>query len=156
MGHGRRSVIIMAAVVAFLAAALLWPLALMVGGAFTGTDGRPTAAHLAGVLADPVTLRGLGNSLLLAAMTTAIACALAIPLALLAVRTAFPGRGVLAMALLVPLVLPPFVGAIGVRHVLGGRARSTRCSGPRSTGSVPAGSPWWQRCRRSRCSRSST
>lgn len=119
MGHGRRSVIIMAAVVAFLAAALLWPLALMVGGAFTGTDGRPTAAHLAGVLADPVTLRGLGNSLLLAAMTTAIACALAIPLALLAVRTAFPGRGVLAMALLVPLVLPPFVGAIGVRHVLG-------------------------------------
>jgi iron(III) transport system permease protein len=108
-----------AAIVAFLAAALGYPVALAVGGAFTADDGTPTLAHLRAVLADPVALRGLGNSFLIAAATTAGTLLLGVPLALLGARCDFPGRRALSALLLVPLVLPPFVGAIGMRHVLG-------------------------------------
>ena len=41
------------------------------------------------------------------------------PLALLARRYDFKGKAVVNGLLLVPLILPPFVGAIGMRQILG-------------------------------------
>ncbi|MFM8784479.1 MAG: hypothetical protein ACKOFI_04855, partial [Phycisphaerales bacterium] len=95
------------------------PIGLTVGGAFRTEDGGLTLRHLASALADPATQRGLVNAAMIAALTTSIALVLALPLALVGARCSFPGKAILGGLLLLPLVLPPFVGAIGVRHLLG-------------------------------------
>lgn len=62
--------------------------------------------------------RWLLNSLTLAIIVTALCAAVSYPLAYWQARYTFPGRGVLSGLLLVPLILPPFVGAIGLRRML--------------------------------------
>lgn len=59
------------------------------------------------------------NSLLLAVVTTLITTAVCIPLARWFTRYRFWGRTALSTLLLVPLLLPPFVGAIGLERLLG-------------------------------------
>jgi iron(III) transport system permease protein len=66
-----------------------------------------------------VLLAGLLNATLIAVATTVVALGLALPLAVLSSRYEFPGRALFASLLLVPMVLPPFVGAIGTRLLLG-------------------------------------
>jgi len=63
----------------------------------------------------PVLLAGVGNSLFIALCTTVLSLAIALSLALLAARYDFRGKALLSALLLVPLILPPFVGAIGLR-----------------------------------------
>ncbi len=111
--------LVLLAVVAFFGAFLVWPVAQIVHGGFVDADGHFTLAHLAAVLAHPLYRAGLFNSLLLACVTTLFAFALGLPLAYCAERFRFPGRAVLTALILVPLVLPPFVGAIGLRQIFG-------------------------------------
>jgi iron(III) transport system permease protein len=66
----------------------------------------------------PTLISCLGNSLLLATATTLATTLLCLPLAYWFTRLRFPGRTVLATLLLVPLILPPFVGAIGLQRLL--------------------------------------
>ncbi len=81
--------------------------------------GPYTADYFADIFRD-VTLRaGLLNSLLVAACTTVLSLLIALPLSVLATRYDFRGKAILTALLLVPLVLPPFVGAIGLQAVLG-------------------------------------
>jgi iron(III) transport system permease protein len=61
----------------------------------------------------------LHNSLILALATTLLTTLVSLPLAYALTRRQFAGRGLLASLLLVPLIIPPFVGAIGVEHFLG-------------------------------------
>src|ERR1041384_3350714 len=56
---------------------------------------------------------------MVAISVTLVSLLMAMPLAVLSVRYDFAGRGLLTGLLLVPLVLPPFVGALGMRLVLG-------------------------------------
>jgi iron(III) transport system permease protein len=58
------------------------------------------------------------NSLALATITTILTTLLCIPLASWFTRYQFAGRTVLSTLLLVPLVVPPFVGAIGLERLL--------------------------------------
>jgi iron(III) transport system permease protein len=125
--HGAwRQRILLGLILAFLACTLVYPVLLTAGGAFVGrasaADGGGatfTLHHVAGVFQDPMSRRGLLNATLIALFTTMLAIAIALPLATVAARFRFPGKGVLSGLLLLPLVLPPFVGAIGVRHLLG-------------------------------------
>lgn len=59
------------------------------------------------------------NSLRLATGTTTLTLLLGVPLAWLAHRYEFAGRTGLTGLLLVPMILPPFVGAIGFQQILG-------------------------------------
>ena len=105
---------------AILASCLLWPLWLVLRGAFLTLDGSAwTFWHVAEVVRDPVTRAGLFNALAIACCVTVGTLLLATPLALVAARLNFAGKGLLTGLLLLPLVLPPFVGAIGLRHLLG-------------------------------------
>jgi iron(III) transport system permease protein len=61
----------------------------------------------------------LRNSLVLAALTTLATTLLCLPLAYWTSRFRFRGQAFLSILLLVPLVLPPFVGGIGLEHFLG-------------------------------------
>lgn len=62
---------------------------------------------------------GLWNALAIGLLTTIIAAVLAIPMAMVSARCAFAGKGFLNALLLAPLILPPFVGAIGVEAIIG-------------------------------------
>ena len=97
----------------------VWPIAETLRGAFFSRDGAFTLAYFAEVFRNPVYLEGLRNAFLLALASTILTIALALPLAFLADRYDFPGKGVISSLLLVPMILPPFVGAIGIRKILG-------------------------------------
>jgi len=96
----------------------LWPLLRVISGGFI-VDGRFTVRYLVGVFRNPIYAEGLRNSLLLAVGTTTLAVLIALPLAWLSNRYEFPGKPVLTGLLLVPMILPPFVGAIGFQQILG-------------------------------------
>lgn len=106
---------------------LLYPIFLTVQGAFEKVQGEGfgrgfsnlTLEHFGLLLSNPMFFRSLGNSALLAVATTTLATIIALPLALLAAQYKFPGKTFFNAAVLVPMILPPFVGAIGVRAILG-------------------------------------
>ena len=104
---------------ALFAVFLIWPIVRVIQGGFVRPDGRPTLAFVSLVFRDPVLRQGLLNAMMIAVLVTALALIISLPLAVLSVRYDFPGRNLLSGLLLVPLVLPPFVGAIGMRQVLG-------------------------------------
>jgi iron(III) transport system permease protein len=64
----------------------------------------------------PMLWECLRNSLAVAAITTVATTLLCLPLAYWLTRFRVSGRGVLGALLLVPLVVPPFVGAIGLER----------------------------------------
>jgi len=67
----------------------------------------------------PTTWEAVRNSLLLAIVSTIATTIVCIPLARWFTRYRFRGQGLLSALLLVPLILPPFVGAIGLQRLLG-------------------------------------
>ncbi len=104
---------------AFFAVFFLWPLGQILQGGFVDADGHVTLVYLTALLSDPVYLTGLRNSFLLAMAVTALALLLALPLAFVTDRFRFPGKGILTSLVLIPMILPPFVGAIGLKQIFG-------------------------------------
>ncbi len=70
------------------------------------------------LVADPVSRSWIGNSLALGFVVTVMAFVIALPMAFFTARRDFPLKGLLGALVLVPLVLPPFVGAIGMQRML--------------------------------------
>jgi iron(III) transport system permease protein len=104
---------------AFFAVFFLWPLLQIVKGGFIDADGRLTLGFLRAILSDPTYTTALRNSFLLACAGTTLALLIALPLAVVSDRFLFPLKGLLNSAVLVPMILPPFVGAIGIRQIFG-------------------------------------
>ncbi len=104
---------------AFFAAFFLWPIFEILKGGFVDADGRITFEYLTKLLSDPVYLGGLSNSFLLACAATGLALLIALPLAVISDRYAFPLKGALGSLVLIPMILPPFVGAIGIKQIFG-------------------------------------
>jgi iron(III) transport system permease protein len=82
-------------------------------------DARPSLANLAAVLAEPDTWRVLRNTLYVSLWTTLLAGALGTALALLVGRTDLPGRSAFQGILVLPYLVPPFIGAMAILYVLG-------------------------------------
>lgn len=97
----------------------LLPLILVVRNGFMTPDGVFTTTYLIGVFRNPIYLEGLLNSLRLAIGTTLLATCFAVPLAWLSNRYRFVGKTWVNALVLVPMILPPFVGAIGFQQILG-------------------------------------
>ncbi|MGH7131820.1 MAG: ABC transporter permease [Phycisphaerales bacterium] len=113
---------ILALILAFLGAFLIYPIALTLRGAFFADPARGTGWSLINlklIFEDPILRGGILNSLRVAATTTTIATLIALPLAVLSTRYRYPLKGLWNALILVPLILPPFVGAIGVKMILG-------------------------------------
>ena len=103
-----------------LAVFLLYPIWLTVrGGFYTPGSDEFTLYHLQSVFTDRAMLMGLINAFGIAVFTTILCIIISLPLALVAARYEFRGKALLSGLILVPLILPPFVGAIGLRHLLG-------------------------------------
>ena len=82
-------------------------------------NAAPSVANLAAVLADPDTWRVLRNTLYVSLWTTLLAGALGTGLAVLVSRTDLPGGAVVQGGLVLPYLVPPFIGAMAVLYVLG-------------------------------------
>ena len=107
---------------AILLVFLVYPILLTVRGGFAenpATGEGFTLSHVGLVFENPTHREGLYNALLIAIGTTSLSVAIALPLAVLSARFRFWGKGLFNALILVPLILPPFVGAIGVRALLG-------------------------------------
>jgi iron(III) transport system permease protein len=103
----------------FFAAFFAWPIFQILKGGFIDANGHLTLAYVASLLRDPLYLGGMLNSFLLACATTSLALLIAVPLAFLSDRYFFPGKALLTSLVLVPMILPPFVGAIGIKQIFG-------------------------------------
>jgi iron(III) transport system permease protein len=106
-------------IAAFFGVFFFLPIAHVVRGGLTDAEGRLTGVFLAEVFRNPLYLEGLLNSFLIALCTTTLSLCIALPLAWLADRFDFPGKRLLSGALLLPLILPPFVGVLGLQCIFG-------------------------------------
>ncbi|MCD8481627.1 MAG: ABC transporter permease subunit [Verrucomicrobia bacterium] len=104
--------------ITFFGAFFLWPIWQVVQGGFFDSEGF-TMSYFVEVFRNPIYLEGLRNSFGIAVFSTLGAMLIAVPLAFIADRYEFPGRKLLMGLILLPIMLPPFVGAIGVRQILG-------------------------------------
>lgn len=101
---------------------LVYPIWLTVRGGFAAdpATGRGfTLDHLRLVFENPRLVDGLLNAFQIAVATTTICILISLPLSVLSANYRFPFKRTLNAAVLVPLILPPFVGALGVRALLG-------------------------------------
>jgi iron(III) transport system permease protein len=107
------SFMIFLVVMAFLAVFLFYPiLYVFVNSFFIG--GKVTFYYFILMFQDPLYRESIINSLMIGLTATVLTSLVAIPLAFLMVRYDFPFKRFLQGLLLVPLVMPPFVGAIGM------------------------------------------
>ncbi|MHC1604529.1 MAG: ABC transporter permease, partial [Candidatus Methanofastidiosia archaeon] len=120
---------------------MVWPLLSIIGGAFW--DNGFTSEHLSAVSQDPELWRMPGqwdltmtknterifiiglmdcgaifNSFFIAIFTTLFSTIIGVVLAYLMYKYEFRGKGIFKALILVPLIAPPFVGALGVREFI--------------------------------------
>jgi iron(III) transport system permease protein len=100
----------------FFALFLAYPLALVFVRAFY-VDGHFTLRFIRLMFTDAIYRDSIINSINLGFAVTVLTSLLAIPTALLMTRYRFPGKTLLGSLLLVPMIMPPFVGAIGIRQL---------------------------------------
>ncbi len=112
------AILVYALLLAFFGAFLAWPIWQVLQGGFFDPDGF-TLTYLGEVFRNPIYLEGLRNAFGLALCVTAGALLIALPLAYAADRYDFPLKKAFMGTVLLPIMLPPFVGAIGVKQVFG-------------------------------------
>jgi iron(III) transport system permease protein len=106
-------------VLAFFGLFFVLPIAVAVRGAFLDQTGALTFDYFREVFRNPIYLEGFTNALRLAVGSTLLAFLIAAPLAWISERFEFPAKRQLSALLLLPMMLPPFVGAIGFRQIFG-------------------------------------
>lgn len=94
---------------------LIWPVALIISKAFIGPSGI-TFEYFSLLFSNSLQTSAIKNSILIGIATTIIATIVSLPLAVANTRFDFKGKGILSALLLVPMVMPPFVGAIGMQR----------------------------------------
>lgn len=115
--------IISAAVTSVLAVFFLYPAGMVVAQAFEGTDANGeriwTLDFILSVFSNPIYREGLWNALMMGVFSTLLTLIIAFPLALVNHRYDFLGKRSLGILVLAPMILPPFVGAVGIKQMLG-------------------------------------
>ena len=115
---GAGTVILLGALLAFFGLFLAYPVGFMLQRAFESPKG-PTWDHFFLLAASPLQREALMNSLLIAGWTTVLTTLISLPVAHAMTRFRFAGKGLMAGLLLIPMIMPPFVGAIGLKQLLG-------------------------------------
>jgi iron(III) transport system permease protein len=106
-------------VAAFLLAFLLVPVGRVILTAFLDPAGGFTLIHFADFFRTSLFIESFWNSLYVAGMSVVFASVLAVPLAIILARYRFPGRALIATLGVLPLVMPPFVGAVAMQLIFG-------------------------------------
>ncbi|MBX7209223.1 MAG: iron ABC transporter permease [Verrucomicrobiaceae bacterium] len=111
--------VVFASMALFFACFFVLPIVSTVKAAFVTADGGFTFDYVLAIFQNELYRQGLANSLVIAFWTTLGSLLVAIPLAVVYVRFEFPGKTILNSLVLTPMILPPFVGAIGIKAMLG-------------------------------------
>ena len=104
---------------AFIAVFLVWPVATVLYTAFADGQGGVTTGHIAAFLSISLMREAFVNSLIVASGSVVLATAIAVPLAYLTVRFEFRGAALVQTLGVLPLVMPPFVGAVAMQLLFG-------------------------------------
>ena len=112
------AILITAIVLALFAVFFIYPAGMVVKQAFEGPQGF-TLDFFASVFGNSIYREGLWNSFAIGISSTLVAILIAFPLALVGHRYDFIGKPALGFLVLAPMILPPFVGAVGVKQMLG-------------------------------------
>lgn len=107
-----------ALIVAFLAAFLIVPVSRVMVAAFEGPGGF-TLVHFGDFFRTSLFLESFFNSLYVAVGAVVLASLLAVPCAYFLARFDFRGAGLIQALGVVPLVMPPFVGAVAMQLIFG-------------------------------------
>lgn len=107
------------AIGAFLVAFLAYPVASVVYTAFAGGDGGLTFAHFATFFQISLMRESFWNSLAVAGLSVVFASIIAVPLAYFTVRYRFRGAVLIQTLGVLPLIMPPFVGAVAMQLIFG-------------------------------------
>jgi len=108
-----------ALVLAFLLAFLVLPVGRVFFTAFVESDGTPTLGHFAAFFSQGLMKESFFNSLYVAVMSSVFAALIAVPLAYFTVRFDFRGALLIQTLGVLPLIMPPFVGAVAMQLIFG-------------------------------------
>jgi iron(III) transport system permease protein len=105
----------------FFGCFLVYPLGGLLGGAFLLKDAQGhttfTLTFFRLLIENRLYRLSFINSSEIAVLATVFTALVSIPLAVLFTRYQFPAKEWLRPGLLAPLILPPFVGALGIKHI---------------------------------------
>src|SRR5512134_238019 len=114
-----RSYLVLGAIAAFLLALLLIPVGTVFVVAFRDGDGSFTLGHFVTFFTTGLMRESFGNSLYVATASVLVASLIAVPLAYITVRFRFRGALLIQTLGVLPLIMPPFVGAFAMQLVFG-------------------------------------
>ena len=118
-GASPATLLVGAAVVAFLGLFLLVPVGTVFITAFADVDGSFTLGHFQSFFTTSLMRESFGNSLYVAVVSVGVASLIAVPLAYLTVRFEFRGAALIQTLGVLPLIMPPFVGAVAMTLIFG-------------------------------------
>lgn len=111
------SLIIIAIVL--LSVFVLMPVFSVVFNAFIEPNGELGLQNFNNLIATPSYRRGLINSIITASLTLATTSAIGIPVAYIMTRYVFYGKKIFTLLTILPLMIPPFVGALALVGMMG-------------------------------------
>lgn len=106
-------------VLGFLALFLAVPVGTVFYSAFVNADGGFTIGHFGAFFNQPLMLEAFFNSLYVAGWSALLASLIAVPLAYFTVRFDFRGALIIQTLGVLPLIMPPFVGAVAMQLIFG-------------------------------------
>jgi iron(III) transport system permease protein len=112
-------VLLALAVLAFLVVFLLVPVGLVVYTAFVNETGGLTLGHFGNFFEQDLFRESFFNSLWVSLASVFFASLIAVPLAYLTVRFEFRGALIIQTLGVLPLIMPPFVGAVALQLIFG-------------------------------------
>ncbi|MEJ8857350.1 iron ABC transporter permease [Variovorax robiniae] len=118
-GAGWGAWAVAAAIVSFLVLFLLIPVGLVIYTAFVDETGGLTLGHFGTFFGQSVFRESFFNSLWVSLASVFFASLIAVPLAYLTVRFEFRGALLIQTLGVLPLVMPPFVGAVALQLIFG-------------------------------------
>ena len=108
-----------ALVLAFLLLFFVLPVGRVFITAFLDGDGTPTVGHFSAFFSQGLMREAFFNSLYVAVMSAVFAALIAVPLAYFTVRFEFRGALLIQTLGVLPLIMPPFVGAVALQLIFG-------------------------------------
>ncbi|MGC8743023.1 MAG: ABC transporter permease [Verrucomicrobiia bacterium] len=109
--------LLLAILVAFFGLFLIYPIGYMLRGAFFA-EGKFSLQYFEMLLQSPLQRESIRNSFAIGIFTTILTTLITMPIAHLMVRYDFFGKSIAGGLILIPMIMPPFVGAIGLKQLL--------------------------------------
>lgn len=112
-------IIVAGLVLAFLLLFLVIPIGNVFYTAFINAEGQFTLGHFTAFFHQSLLTESFKNSLYVAVMATVFSSLIAVPLAYFTVRFRFRGALIIQTLGILPLIMPPFVGAVAMQLIFG-------------------------------------